>query len=199
MHPLRSFMQWYHGRTMNKYIRYELDRRFQETKAVHAADTDKTRRKPKSIKSVITLALEAYVARSPDAGMLHSPKLDETFAHYATCQIRLFLFAGTDTTASMMVYVYHMLAKHPEWLRKLRHEHDEVFGKDPNAAADVMRTSPSLLNSCKLTVAFIKEVLRIYGPAGTLRAPRTHYYRPPRQRTAHGICWRKCTSSRTAR
>jgi hypothetical protein len=163
-------MQWYHGRTMNKYIRHELERRFQETKAVHAAETDDTRRKPKAIKSVITLALEAYVAQYPDADLLRNPKLDEKFAHYATCQIRLFLFAGTDTTASMMVYIYHMLAEHPEWRNKLRNEHDEVFGKDPNAAADVLKANPILMNSCKLTVAFIKEVLRIYGPAGTVRS-----------------------------
>ncbi|KAI3391108.1 hypothetical protein diail_7959 [Diaporthe ilicicola] len=172
MHPLRPFMQWYHGRTINKYIRHELERRFQETKAVHAADAEHTRQTPKSIKSVITLALEAYVAQSPDADMLRSPKLDERFASYATYQIRLFLFAGTDTTASMMIYIYHMLAKHPEWREKLRNEHDEVFGKDPNAAASVLKANPSLLNSCKLTVAFTKEVLRIYGPAGTVRAGR---------------------------
>lgn len=167
MHPLRPLMQWYYGRTMNRYIRHELERRFQETKAAHAVDADGAQRKPKS---VITLALEAYVAQAPEADILRSPKLDERFAHYATCQIRLFLFAGTDTTASMMVYVYHMLAKHPEWRRKLRGEHDEVFGKDPNAAAGALKESPILLNSCKLTVAFTKEVLRIYGPAGTVRS-----------------------------
>jgi cytochrome P450 len=70
----------------------------------------------------------------------------------------------------MMVYVYHMLSKHPEWLRRLREEHDEVFGPDPNNAAMVLKESPALLNNCKLTLAFIKETLRVYGPAGSMRS-----------------------------
>ncbi|KAK7738318.1 hypothetical protein SLS53_006126 [Cytospora paraplurivora] len=144
--------------------------RFQETKAAHAVDADGVQGTPKAIKSVTTLALEAYMAETPEVNILQHERLDERFAHYATCQIRLFLFAGTDTTASIMVYVYHMLAKHPEWLRKLRDEHDEVFGRDPDVAARVLKESPHLLNNCKFTVAFIKEVLRIYGPAGTMRS-----------------------------
>ncbi|KAJ0108224.1 hypothetical protein J7T55_000189 [Diaporthe amygdali] len=160
----------YNGHVMNKYIRQELERRFQETKTAHAVGADGTQRKPKSIKSVTTLALEAYMAETPEVDILHNDKLDERFAHYATCQIRLFLFAGTDTTSTIIVYIYHMLAKHPEWLRKLRNEHNEVFGKDPDVAASALKENPSLLNNCKLTVAFIKEVLRIYGPAGTLRS-----------------------------
>lgn len=70
----------------------------------------------------------------------------------------------------MMVYAYHMLSKHPKWLKKLRDEHNEIFGKDPNDAARVLKENPSLLNNCKLTVAFIKETLRIYAPAGTVRS-----------------------------
>ncbi|ROW11887.1 hypothetical protein VPNG_04989 [Cytospora leucostoma] len=170
MHPFRPLIQRYNGNIINRYIRQELERRFQEIKAAHAVDPDGTQGKPKAIKSVTTLALEAYMAETQDLDILRNERLDERFAHYATCQIRLFLFAGTDATASIMVYVYHMLAKHPAWLRKLRDEHDQVFGQDPDAAAGVLKESPGFLNNCKLTVAFIKEVLRIYGPAGTMRS-----------------------------
>lgn len=62
-----------------------------------------------------------------------------------------------------------MLAKHPDWLKKLREEHDEVFGRDPANATGLLKDTPSLLNSCKLTLAFIKETLRLYAPAGTMR------------------------------
>lgn len=155
---------------MNSYIRQELERRFQEIKAAHAADANGKRGKNKAIKSVTTLALEAYMAENPKTDALRNEKLDDRFALYAASQIRLFLFAGTDTTASILVYIYHMLAKHPEWLRRLRDEHDEVFGTDPDAAASILKESPSLLNNCKLTVAFIKETLRLYAPAGTVRA-----------------------------
>lgn len=155
---------------MDKYIHQILETRFQEIKSSHAVDADGKVGKPKSTKSVTTLALEAYMAENPKAETPQNGKLDERFAHYAASQIRLFLFAGTDTTASMMVYAYRMLAKHPKWLKKLRNEHDEIFGKDPNDAARVLKENPSLLNNCKLTVAFIKETLRIYAPAGTVRS-----------------------------
>lgn len=155
---------------MDNYIRKVLDKRFQEIKAANGVDAAEKKAKSKPSKSVTTLALEAYMADTPEVDSLRSQTLDEKFVHYATSQIRLFLFAGTDTTATMMVYAYHMLAKHPEWRRKLRDEHDQVFGKDPNAAADVLKENPSLLNNCKLTVAFIKEVLRLYAPAGTVRS-----------------------------
>lgn len=153
---------------MDTYIRKELEKRFQETKAERSSNVSKG--KPKTIKSVITLALEAYL--DDDQGVKTTGKdvLDERFAKYAASQIRLFLFAGTDTTSSMMVYIYHMLAKHPDWLRQLRQEHDEVFGSDPADAASLLKDTPSLLNSCKLTLAFIKETLRLYAPAGTMRA-----------------------------
>lgn len=169
MHPLRPLIQWYHGRIVNNYIRHELERRFQEAKEA-AAQAPVEVKKCKHAKSVTTLALEAYMAETPNVEILHNTRLDEAFAHYATCQIRLFLFAGTDTTASTIVYIYHMLAKHPDWLRKLQEEHDEVFGRDASISASVLKKSPSMLNHCKLTVAFIKEVLRLYGPAGTMRA-----------------------------
>ncbi|KAL1848728.1 hypothetical protein Daus18300_013518 [Diaporthe australafricana] len=136
MHPFRPLVQKYNGYVVNRYILQELERQFQETKTAGAVDGNGMRGKPKSIKSVTALALEAYMAGNPEAVSLQNRKLDE----------------------------------HPEWLRKLRDEHDEVFGQDPNAAASILKGSPSLLNNCKLTVAFIKETLRMYGPAGTMRS-----------------------------
>lgn len=160
---------------MDKHIAKILDRRFEEIKETRGFDAAGITGTSRPSKSVTTLALEAYLADTPESDSLHNRTLDEKFVHYATSQIRLFLFAGTDTTASMMVYAYHMLAKHPEWRSKLSVEHDDVFGKDPSMAASILKENPSLLNNCKLTVAFIKEVLRIYAPAGTVRSgvPRT--------------------------
>lgn len=170
MHPLRPLVQWHHGNIVNNYIRKELDRRFLEMKAGREADVSGDRGSPKSMKSVTTLALEAYIAENPTVDILHKTSLDERFAQYATWQIRLFVFAGTDTTASTLCYIYHMLAKHPDWTRKLRGEHDEIFGHNPDAAASILKERPSLVNNCKLTLAFIKEVLRMYTPAGSTRA-----------------------------
>ncbi|KAK8859210.1 hypothetical protein PGQ11_009944 [Apiospora arundinis] len=170
LNPIRPFVQMYNGYLMNTYIRKELDKRFQEIKT-ESLSGDPTG-KPKSIKSVVRLAIEAYLARRPAMANNEKTALDEGFAAYTTYQVRLFLFGGTDSTASIMVYLYHMLAKHPDWLAKLRQEHDDVFGPTPNDAAPRLKENPSLLNSCKLTQAFIKETLRLFAPAGTMRAGR---------------------------
>ncbi|OTB09268.1 hypothetical protein M426DRAFT_316556 [Hypoxylon sp. CI-4A] len=167
VHPLRPFVQKYNGHIMNTYIHKELEKRFQEIKRDRDLDA---KGKSKSIKSVTTLAIEAYLAERQGANDLRIDKLDGTFAAYVAYQIRTFIFAGTDSTASMMVYTYHMLSKHPDWAKKLREEHDQVFGQEPIDAADALKGNPSHLNSCKLTLAFIKETLRLYAPAGTLRA-----------------------------
>lgn len=153
---------------MNTYIREELEKLFQETKREMSPGASE--QKTKSIKSVAMLALEAYMADNQNVGVLKNERLEQSFADYATYQIRIFLFAGTDTTASMMVYIYHRLAQHPEWLNKLRKEHDDIFGPDPTSVASALKQNPSLLNSCKVTLAFIKETLRLYSPAGTMRS-----------------------------
>ncbi|CAI6078352.1 unnamed protein product [Clonostachys chloroleuca] len=168
MNPLRPIIQNYNGRIMDKYIRAELDKRFQEAKLEGNGGSA-------SNKSVIALALKAYFKENEDIDIQKQDKIDPVFAQYATSQIRVFLFAGNDTTASMMVYVYHRLSKHPKWLAKLRQEHDEVFGSAPADAADRIKESPSLLNKCPLTLAVIKETMRLHAPAGTMRwgAPGT--------------------------
>lgn len=170
MNPLRPLIQFYNGRVMDNYIRKELEKRFHETKTGKQGNGTE-RKSSKANKSVIALALEAYLSEKKGIdGTFVQDKLDETFASYATWQIRVFLFAGTDSTSSILVYVYHMLSKHPVWREKLRAEHDEVFGKVSSDAARLLKDNPALLNRCRLTLAFLKEVLRLWGPAGTLRA-----------------------------
>ncbi|OOG00108.1 hypothetical protein ASPCADRAFT_39900 [Aspergillus carbonarius ITEM 5010] len=162
-HPLRPFIQRYYGRVMNKWIRKALNQRFSEMK--HAQNLSSG---SKRAKSIITLALEAYL-ESKNEHISQATKLDDHFAEYVTYQVRLFLFAGTDTTASSIAYVYHLLAQHPEALARIRQEHDQVFGQDPTTAAQLLLEQPALLNQCSYTMAVIKETLRLYPPAGTMR------------------------------
>ncbi|KAL4914026.1 cytochrome P450 [Aspergillus aurantiobrunneus] len=165
--PLRPIVQTYYGRVMDRCIRKELDKRFAEIRQDQRSPHSTSKR----VKSVITLALEAYLAdrhqKSSEAN-----KLDNVFAKYVTHQIRLFLFAGNDTTSSSIVYVYHMLSKHPEALAKMRQEHDRVFGTDISAAAQLLKSNPALLNQCAYTLAVIKETLRLFPPASTTRQGR---------------------------
>ncbi|KAL4808550.1 cytochrome P450 [Aspergillus unguis] len=161
--PLRPLVQKYYGRVLERCIRKELDLRFAEMQQDRLKET-----KSKRAKSVIALALEAYLA-DQDQKETGSDKLDDVFAQYATYQIRLFLFAGNDTTSSSIVYVYHMLSKHPDALIKLRQEHDAVFGTDITTAASLIKSNPALLNQCPYTLAVIKETLRLFPPASTAR------------------------------
>jgi cytochrome P450 len=170
MHPLRPFVQKYYGRVMDKYIRKELDKRFIELKQEDLEGNNDA----KSVlsKSVIAMAISAYINENKDSRLMQKPKLEEFFARYASYQIRLFLFAGNDTTSSSIVYVYHLLSKNPKALALLRQEHDSVFGTDLKQCASLLKEQPALLNACKYTLAVIKETLRLYPPAATMRAGR---------------------------
>ncbi|KAK4223034.1 cytochrome P450 [Podospora fimiseda] len=61
-------------------------------------------------------------------------------------------------------------SKHPDVLKKLREEHNQVLGSDPAAAAEKLTKNPHLVNNLHYTLAVIKEVLRFFPPAGTTRA-----------------------------
>ena len=96
-------------------------------------------------------------------------------------QIKSFLFAGQDTTATLIQWFCYEMSKashsphHAAILRRLRQEHGAVFGLAPFSAMKVL-SSPSATESesilsAKLpyTTAFIKEVLRLHPPAATVR------------------------------
>lgn len=82
---------------------------------------------------------------------------------------RLFLFAGHDTTATIITWSFHYLSKNPHVLELLRAEHNKVFGPDPSTVSEAMRRSPQLLNSIPYTLAVAKEVLRLSPLAASIR------------------------------
>lgn len=55
--------------------------------------------------------------------------MDDIFQRYATYQIRIFLFAGHDSTSTTICYCFYLLSKNPEALTLIRKEHDEVLGR----------------------------------------------------------------------
>lgn len=96
-------------------------------------------------------------------------RLDAGFRRWATVQIRLFLFAGHDSTSSTICYCFYLLHKHPAALERLMAEHDGVFGMDISTTADQIRANPHLLNALPYTTAVIKETLRLFPPASAMR------------------------------
>ena len=96
--PARPFVQWYSSHQMDSYIGKELDKRYAEWTQNEA-----------STRSIIHLALQGYMAQQKSKTR---PKhLDPEFKKWATVQIRLFLFAGHDSTSSTICCtLFHVTA-----------------------------------------------------------------------------------------
>ena len=153
----RPIRRWMNTRTMDGYISKVLDQRFT------------TRRQREKKKIVIDLALETYLKEQKNTNIEQAEALDPTFKRIAENQIKMFIFAGHDTTSATICYAYHLLTRTPEALAKIRAEHDAVFGKNSEETAQKICDDPLLLNQLPYTVAVIKETLRLYPPASTVR------------------------------
>jgi cytochrome P450 len=90
-----------------------------------------------------------------------------SFIANASGQIKVFLFAGHDTTASTLCWVFHCLLRNPQSLSKLRSELTAVLG--PGPAAPALRANPHLVNALTYTTAVVKETLRLQTNVGTMR------------------------------
>ena len=145
---------------MDIYINKEVDKRFQayKTKAYeHGND---------HFESIIDIALQDYLA---DPYKAASVELDEDFRTFATRNMRMLLFSGHDSTGSTITYCYYLLSQNPAALARLRAEHDKVFGTELSAAASAVSNNPHLLNQIPYTNAVIKEALRLFPPAASIR------------------------------
>lgn len=94
-----------------------------------------------------------------------------------TCdQLKSFLFAGHDTTSILLQWAFYELSRTPRALRAICAELNEVFGSDASPAVvrdKLLENGEELLQKLSYTSAVIKEILRLYPPAGTAR------YSPP--------------------
>ncbi|CAJ0546956.1 Ff.00g015830.m01.CDS01 [Fusarium sp. VM40] len=98
-----------------------------------------------------------------------SSKIDPEFLDVTVENLKIFLFAGHDTTASTLCFAYHYLYQHPDVLEKLRQEHDKILGPDTTDATRKISETPTLLNQLTYTTAIIKETLRLEPPIGSCR------------------------------
>jgi len=161
LNPLRPFMHKYYERKMNNYLGKIIDDRY----ASSSRDSSKSRRKP-----AIDLALDEYTLQQEEEhGAKSAQGLDKAFKAVAIDQMKTFLFAGHDTSSSTIAYAYLLLSQNPERLAKARAELDNVFGTDSSRTGDLIKQNPNLTNNVPYILAVIKETLRLFPPALTVR------------------------------
>ncbi|EME43868.1 hypothetical protein DOTSEDRAFT_171756 [Dothistroma septosporum NZE10] len=155
----RPIIQYYNNWTMARYLRGKLNERFA------------SRQSRGRTKHVIDLALEAYLkeVKGTSGDTSNVKELDPEFMTAAISNMKTFVFAGHDTTSSTICYAFYYLSQGPEMLVRIRKEHDEVFGTDPNTVGEQIRKDPFLLSKLDFTLAVTKEVLRLQPPASTIR------------------------------
>ncbi|KAI1776767.1 cytochrome P450 [Hypoxylon cercidicola] len=130
-------------------------------------------------KTIVALALKSYVDETQDYSA--RANIPPDFVDRVVKHIKIFMFAGHDTTATALAYIYYLLSKHPDKAAKLRAEHDEVLGPNVTAAADLIRADPTLLNKMPYTIAVLRETLRLFPPVGgsIRQSPPGHFLTHP--------------------
>ncbi|KAF5976093.1 sterigmatocystin biosynthesis protein [Fusarium coicis] len=119
-------------------------------------------------KTVNGLAIRTYM-KEHGSGGTSGGTIETEFLDVTIENLKIFLFAGHDTTASTLCFAYNYLYQHPDVLTKLRLEHDAVLGSDPCDATRRICETLTLLNQLSYTTAIIKETLRLEPPIGSCR------------------------------
>jgi cytochrome P450 len=97
-----------------------------------------------------------------------TPELENTICD----QLISFLFAGHDTTSTLISWVFYELGRTPHALNAVRAELDEIFGLEPHPTiihAKLCDSRGKDLNRMSYTTAVIKETLRLWPPGATSR------------------------------
>ncbi|KIX08003.1 uncharacterized protein Z518_02658 [Rhinocladiella mackenziei CBS 650.93] len=176
--PVRPTKSWFYEQVYN----HELARVIRQQISAEQTSPDNGNMKPPKDspqktqqKSITRLALSGL---TPSRGLIRN----------TVSQIKSFLFAGQDTTATMIQWLCFELSKaswsepHAAILSQLVAEHDAVFGQGDNGhqfdALDILgreddegrREAEAILgHKLPYTSAFIKESLRLHPPASTAR------------------------------
>ena len=154
LNPLLPLMNWWHGRLF----------RTEALSYINSAIEDDTQIKDR--KTIVGLAYKSQQAQKGPDGSAPPPLNLENLVNH----VKMFMFAGHDSTAVTLAYIYYNMILKPDVLASVRKEHEEVFGPDPLKVHEQLLADPSLLNKLPYTFCVIKETLRLYPPfGGTVR------------------------------
>lgn len=150
--PQRIPLMWWYNRKIRAFL------------VPHVKRAIAQRETGEGPKTIVKLAVKAYKEET-------SPKTasDSDFIDAAVSQLKIFILAGHDTTASALCYALYLLHGHPDCLQKARAELDQVLGPDLATSEQVISEQPQLLNALPYLQAVIKEVLRLFPPVGGIR------------------------------
>jgi hypothetical protein len=138
------------------------NKRFAEVKVA-------TKEKSKA-KALLPAALESYIIDARKNGV--SPDhLDSNFKSSLLSNLIIFMVAGHETSSTTICMCINSLAGNPQYLDRIRAEHDAVFGTDLSKShiMSIIQQEPERLNQLPYTLAVIKETLRLYPPVSGIR------------------------------
>lgn len=161
--PLRRLRLWKNYRTMADALTPMIEARVAELNKNPAA----------AEKSLVPLIVQNLKPSKLGGEKL---KLDAESLELALGHINTVMFAGFDTTNATICWLFVLLEKYPEVMKKLREEHDTVLGPDAWGAVDVLRDKPQLLNKLPYTAAVLKESQRVHTNVGSARVGEPGFY-----------------------
>lgn len=167
INPLRPFMIKYNEWRMDKYLMKIMSQRFSSR-----SETGPTEHRKRG-RPIIDLALDSY-KESGDAVKGHLDRAE--FQKAALQHIKVFMFAGHDTTSSTICWVAYALSQYPDCLGRFRQECDEVFGPDVSQTAQKIQEQPHLISYMQYSAAVIKEALRLWPAASSVRRGESGFF-----------------------
>src|SRR3569833_150346 len=125
LNPYRRFATWRNNRTMHNFLKPHIERGIDEYIRNEGKITG-----PKTINH---LAIKSYVSEVRTASSSGPTSgIDPSFIDSLIAHMKMFIFAGHDTTASTLGFTFSKLFSIPHVLELTRAEHDRVLGADPS-------------------------------------------------------------------
>ena len=169
---IRPFRLWWNARKLDALLGAEIDKKV-AARRDEAASSLSPDKKHDRKRSIVDLALDAYekenASASNEKGTSSQP-MTTSFRAMAIDSIKTFIFAGHDTTSATISYTMYLLHLHPQVHNTLVSEIDSVFGSVTSAEmATTLKSDPHIINKLEYLAATLKEVLRLFPPASTIR------------------------------
>jgi cytochrome P450 len=165
LNPVYHYRLWRDKRTMYAFLTPIVQRRL---------DVFTSQKSGKPGRTVLDLSMKAIQDEGAGKGVIPEGFIEDTIGN-----INTFLFAGHDTTATLIGSAVHLLEQNSRILAKLREELDAVFGPASHSAPPIveqLRSNPNLANNLPYTHAIVKETLRVYTNVGTFRRGKEGFF-----------------------